>query len=751
MLISQGANMRNRTLINRLMNGEAPSTEEERRETNSKTNVNFLEGTRLVSNATNQLNGAFFKGDRYFTVSLDKGPVEKRAQYSTCITKAINRELKRSRAYRYARESAHAQVVLHGPGPLVWPNKRTPIPTCFGIEDVVVPSGTLTSMDNLDRFGIYQEMTWAQLYKLTKGPNVDKGWNMPYVEALLYTLFKRGVEPVYQGNRWLFPEKIYEDLKEGAAWSGASSLPKVMVWNFFYRDESSDKWCRKMALDFGTIDNDTIKEHAAVRKNQEFIFESEDYADEWENIVHWYIGNCSNVAPYRYYSIRSIGYLLYGVCMIQNKVRNRMTDHIFQAFLTLFRNVSDDNREKLGMIDLQNFGVMPEGLSMVPANERHVVDWALVQGALGQGRQLMAESAMGYLPDAMTEGANKEMTASEWIGRMNISVALTSAVHIQLAEQSKTEYREICRRFCIKGNSDPMVKRFRESLEKDKVPDDMLDIDAWDIVPEQAIGGGNKAAEFMTTQALMQEIFPLADPNGQRLIARKRYLALTDNSDEAMLVFPDAPPPPTNDVQYAQQAYAVLMLGVPFAKKEGVNHVAYAAMLMQMMQVTLQQVAAATQQPQGLAIAADKIMGLFNVAGHVQEEINIIARVDHQVDTAKKMFKALTEMMTQLTNIAKQLMAEGEKQAQQGGIDPEVQAKIQERLMLTQNQIQIDNAKAAQKQEQKDAAWANENMRRNAQTAADIQRKLALTSAEVQAKDLVTAAEIQRPEPAKTE
>lgn len=747
MLTSQNKNMQNRALINRLFNGEAPSTSEETKRDNLKTNVNFLESTRLATNATNQINNTFFKGERYFSITLDKGPIQKRAQWSAYITKCINKELKKSRSYRSARESAHAQVVLHGPGPLVWPNKRTPIPTCFGVEDVVLPAGTLTSMDNLDRFGVYQEMTWEQLGRQTKGPFADSGWNMPYVKALLVTLFSKGVEPVYQGNRWMFPEKVYEDLKEGSVWSGSSSLPKVMVWNFFFRDEDSDKWCRKIALDFGSINVDLVKDTASVRKNQQFLYESDDYAEDWEQIIHWYIGNCSNVAPFRYYSIRSMGYLLYGPGLIANKLRCRFTDHMFQSLLTMFRNVSDDNREKIGMIDLQNFGVMPDGLSMVPAQERHVVDWNLIMVGLNQNKQLMAESAQGFIPQILGD-QDKEMTAQEFLGRMNMSISLTGAVTGQLAEQSKSEYRELCRRFCIKGNSDPMVKRFREQLKKEGVPDDMLDVDAWIVNPEQTVGGGNKAVELNVTQAMMQEIFPLADPDGQRQIARKRVLALTDNAEEAMLIFPDAPQPPSNDVQYAQVAFTVLMLGQPFAKKDGVNHVAYAAMLMHMMQVTLGQIAAAVEQPQGLAIAADDIKGLFNVAQHVQEEINIIARAENQLDKAKTMFKALTEMMTQLNNIAKQLMAEGEAQNQQGGIDPAKMAKIQEIQMQGEVTRQQKAADAAMKREQKQISWSEENERRNATTAAEAQRKMLLTQTEIAAKDLTTAAEIVRPKPA---
>ena len=402
------------------------------------------------------------------------------------------------------------------------------------------------------------------------------------------------------------------------------------------------------------------------------------------------------------------------------------------------------------MIDLQNFGVMPDGLSMVPANERHSVDWNVVMLGMSQNRQLMAESAQGFIPQILGD-QDKEMTAQEFLGRMNMSISLTSAVMNQLAEQAKAEYREICRRFCIRGNTDPMVKRFQEKVAKEGVPKDMLDCEAWDIVPSQVMGAGNKAVELNVTQAALQELYPYADPEGQRTLLRDRALALTDNAAKAMLLFPEAPVPPSNDAQYAQTAFTVLMLGQPFAKKEGLSHIVYAATLMEMMRIELGQIAQLVQHPQGFAIAAQDITGLFNVANHVQEEINIIARVENQVDKAKQMFKALTEMVTQLTNIAKQLQSESEAQAQQQqGIDPETMAKIQEQQMLAQNKIQIDQAKAAQKQKDKDVAFANENMRRNATTAADIERKRALTEAEIESTDLKTAADIVRPKPAPT-
>lgn len=735
--------MRNRTLIAKLFNGEAPHTEEERRSENIKVNVNWLEATRIASTATNQVNAAFFKGGGLFQVVVDKGEVRKRAQYSTTITKYINQELKRSRSYREARKSAHAQVVLHGPGPLVWRNRRSPFPEAVGVDDVLLPAGTLASMDNLDRFSIYQEMTWHELVKLTQGKVVDPGWNKGYVTALLSKLFTTGVVPIDQGNRWQFPEKIHEDIKEGAGLAASSSLPKVGVFNFFYRDEDSEKWCRKMVLDYGTLDQDKVKSNDKLRTEPQFIYEKYDYEEDWSNLIHWYIGNCSNVAPYRYYSIRSIGYLLYGACMIQNKLRNRFTEHMFQSLLTLFRNVSDDNREKIGAIDLHNLGVMPDGVSMVPAQERHVIDGNLILVGLNQGRQMMAESASSFVPE-MTGDPKKQMTATETLVRQNTSVSLTSAVQNELSEQSEHEYREICRRFCIKGNPDEAVKRFRENCKADGVPDECFDVDAWEVIPSKSVGGGNKAVEMVSTQVLMQEMLPHADPDGQRIILKRRYLAITDNPDEAEVIFPPAPQPPSDDVQYAQTAYAVLMLGVPFAKKEGVNHLAYAGMLMQMMNITLGQIQQAAEQPQGLAIAADKIVGLFNAIQHVQEEINIIARVEHQVDKAKMMFKALVEMTTELTKVAQKLVAQEQDSQANGGLAAETRAKIEAMMMKAQTENQIKQMQAEQKEQRNDIKFLNENQRRNAMVAADNQRKMIGTAADIQAEDLKTAAEIMR-------
>jgi hypothetical protein len=736
MQLAQQPNQRNRTRINTLFNGEAPMSEEECREENIRTNANWLSATRVASNATNQLNAAFFKGDRFFSIRVDKGPARLRPQVSAILTKVINRELKRSRAYRAARESAHAQVVLHGPGPLIWRNSKTPVPSTAGIEDVLIPAGTLCDMSNLDRFAFYRELTWPQLKEAAFGDVVDPGWNKDYTKALLATLYKEGMQPIYQGNRWLFPEKLAEDFKEGANWSASSALPRVLAWDFFFLNEKTNKWNRRMVLDYASMAaKGGLKDSDAVFKTRDVLYSKDDYCEDWQSIIHWYIGNCSNVAPYRYHSIRSIGFLLYGSCLVLNKLMNRNFDHMFQQLLTWFRNVSDDNREKLGLIDLQNFGVLPDGVSLVTASERYLVDPRYIQMGIDQATQMIAQSAMSFVPDMEGASKDKMMTATETLVRQNQSITLTNAVLGQLGDQSLYEYREICRRFCIKSNPDPMAEALRKEMREQGISLDYLDVDTWDVIPEMSVGSGNKASELLTTQALLQEVFPLVDAEGKRLILRKRYAALTDNPDEAITVVPEVPRVGGPDEQQAQLAFTVLMARQQFVQPEGVNHEVMAGMLMGMAAQALQQVEAMAQTPDGLGLAAMEIAGVANVLGHVQNEIGAVMQSEAQKEVAKmleKQFAQLSGELTRLSGEVQKLMEE-QAQAQPSGDQAKLMAKLQEIQMSAEVQRQIAGANAAQKMEQKQISWMQENERRNADTAAEIGRTDARTAAELRA------------------
>ena len=212
-----------------------------------------------------------------------------------------------------------------------------------------------------------------------------------------------------------------------------------------------------------------------------------------------------------------------------------------------------------------------------------------------------------------------------------------------------------------------------------------------------------------------------------------------------MEVIPEAPQPPSDDVQYAQSAFSILMLGLPFIMKEWVNHIAYTGMLMQMMQTKTQQAQQVIGQPSGVSIAAEAIAGLMNVAQHVQQEIQVIStQGDRGKEIASQLEKLLGEIVKALMEMGKQVAEMSQQMQQQGGMSPEAQAKIQEMIMTAQTKGQIDMMKAQQKEELKKVGWIEENQRRNATTAADIERKNAQTIVDLQSQQVLSQAQAEQ-------
>ena len=736
----------NRAKINRLMNGDAPWTESERKANRLNTNTNWLEGPRIVKNSAYQLVNAFFGPGDYFTVSLDtysKVPIWKRDAWSAALTSYINKAIRDSDLMESTLEQAVSQVVLHGPGPSLWRKKHQPVPETCGVDDVMVPAGTLADMSNLNFFAVYREWTWAQLRDMTHGNAVDKGWNTKYVDSLLKSLYKQPLQPLYQGNRWLFPEKIAEDSKENTNTFAAAALGRCLAWDTYFLNEETGKWNRRILLDYNNITPEGLRNQFSVEKARpEFLFESDDYADDWRNLIHWFIGNCSTVAPYRYYSIRSIGYQLYGPCFAQNMVRCRTTDHVLQTLLTWFRNVSEDDRERLEDIQLHHLGIFPDGVSMVTAQERYTADWNLVGNFLTNNRQLMAESSAAFLPDSVAfEGEKPAMTATESLIRNNASVTLTSSVQAQLYKQAKRFFHEIVRRICLADKRDPIVADVLRRMKKAEIPESILDIDTMEVTPNRVMGGGNRAVELTTAQALFQARGAFG-PTADLPIRRKYMLALTNDPEFVQQTLPEEQTV-SRSALAAQYAFGTLMEGVPLQQGGTINEVEYIDTMMEMMALGMKPLDALQQQPNSVPIAAERIAGLVNVGQHIEQHIQILSVDESEKERVQAYQRTINQLMQELSAYGQRVSEmEQAQQEQGGGVSPEAQAKIISAQTVAQAKAQIMAQQAQIKLQHKDAAFVSEQERKDASTLAEIRRKDALTHADVAAKDLTTRADL---------
>ncbi len=712
----------NRTRINNLFNGVPPFTDDE----DNKVNVNPLGGTVLAHDARAQFYGAFLRPGQFFTAKTDYGPEHKRGIYSNIVTAEMNKVMKKSKPYFETFRSKFAMDVLHGIGPSAWRNRDIWRPDAIAIEDIGIPANTLLTMENLPFFYVYRSFTVPELIKLTNRTNVEKGWNMPLVKKLLEWVDKESQQ--LMGANWpeiWSPEKTAERIKGSGGCYTSDAVPTINCFDFyFWNDEDGvEGWNRRMILDaWGEPSAQGMSRDPKMdfAKN-EFLFNpgKRKYASKLEELITFQFADLSAVAPFRYHSVRSLGFLVYGVCHLQNRMFCRFNESAFEATLNYLRVKSTDDADRALKVDLINRGIIDQSVQFVPQAERWQVNAALIEMAMGENRRIIESNTSSYTATPPGRSTGDRKTKLQVMGELNQTTSLVEAAFNQAYRYQESEYYEIFRRFCRKNSDDIDVKIFQNACLKRGVPEKLFNPACWEISPTQVMGSGNKTMEMAISEQLlsMRNMF---DPEPQREILRDVTFAVTGDADKAARWVPDQPLKVSDSVHDAQLACGTLMQGLPVSIKTGMNHKEYVIALVGNLQLLIDKV----NQSGGMA-TQQQIEGYQAIAQNAQGHLQILAQDEEEKQFVAEAEKMIAKLMNYVRAFAQRLQEEQQKaQQQQGGMPPDAQAKIAATMMTAKAKAdlakQSHGMKAAQKQlgfeaeeQRKQTAFEMEQMREN--------------------------------------
>lgn len=742
----------NRVILNRIYNGAPPFDPATAEDNGIQINYNSLEGVNHLAQARRQWNRAFLGGGNYFNVTVDgTEPAHKRREWSSIITQNINKPLKRSAEYLDYHRANGANAILHGIAPSNWQSRTSPFLIPLMVDDLLVPSETLTSFRNLDHFAVYRQYSPAELYELTHGPKVDKGWNMPMVDGLLKAAAQEYVKNAYSIGYQYQPEKVEEYIKQDIGFWGSDAPPTIDVWDFYFREyEDGDGWYRRIVVDTAISSE---ARQAFIKSGTRPKFEPKDdflytsgkrkYANALREIIHCQFGDTSAVAPFRYHSVRSLGYMLYGVCELQNRLRCQFSQSVFEQLMWFFRVGGNEDFQRLKKALFSHMGVIPNGISFVPGNERFKPDYQMVALLLNQNQQLMGQSSASFTQDLYQGSESKEMTATETMARVNQVNALVSGM-LNLAYGYETfQYRETCRRFCLKDSRHLIVKKFRKECLAAGVPEAILDVDRWNVEPERVLGAGNKQLEISQAQQLLS-MRPTLSPQAQMAVDHIAIEAFTDDPGLAEQLVPmEGRPELSQSKQEAMHAIGTIMAGgiVQFGKEDNRRDV-IETLLMEMALIV------ANAQSMGVPPEAPQIAGLQNLALHIEQLLPFVEADPSEQERAK----SYADQLGKLSNIVKgwaQQMAQRMKAgaATNGNGAAETAAELQAKLeaqkiaaaakaansreshaqKTAQRQVQFE-----QQQRQEDQSHEAEMRRTGQQAAIDNLNQSAKTAAEIE-------------------
>lgn len=747
----------NRELIAKVANGEPPYTDEEQESNQINVNVNDLSMTRGLQEARQTFVNGFLKPGNFFRCRTDGGPKNKREDNNAIATHTVNKVLKKSVPYFESYRSKIALLVLHGIAPAVRENEDKWCPKPLGVGDVLLPTDTLLGFDNLPRIILRRSFTQIELSKLTQQSKRDPGWQMPLVERCLDWLDTEMATTVGSNNNFVSswsPERVEERKKQNGRWSCGDAAPTIDAFDCYFWDDSEKQegWVRRIILDsWGNpnqtgisynLNRDPKKKKLEPNEQNDFLFNSgtRKVGETWQNIMSFQFADLSAVAPFRYHSVRSLGFLLYAVCHLQNRLRCKFNEALFEQLMMLYRVKSMDDVQRALKLDMVNKGFIDDGITIVPAAERWQPRMDIVELGLQQNSELIGASTGAFAQRRNFSKDKVEKTRFQVMAEVNADTALISSALMQAYQYQNFEDAETFRRLIKKNSSDPDARNVRASLIRQGVPEKILIPEAWEIEHERVMGGGNKTTEMTIAQQLV-EMRPMFDPESQRKILHDVVLAITDDAAKADELVPEIPVS-SNSVHDTELAFGSLMQGGSVTPKPGLNAVEVAGTIIRLMAQKLKLMMSGMGSPQDM-------IGMQACAQYAVEFIQMLAQDKTQKKLVKKLSDALGQIMNQLKQMAAQQQKAQEQAAQQqgngqGGLDPKDVAKIQGTMLMAQTKAENAKQSHADKTAQRRISFQEkmkQDKEKHALQMAMDKRKVAV---DVASKDLTTAAEIGR-------
>lgn len=708
-----------RSMIDRLANGAPPYSPEEVEENHIYINVNDLSLMRLSQNARMQFAQNFLQPGRYFTLRTDYGKAHNRIKYGITVTREINKVLKQSLDFYECFRSKFALNILHGIGPAAWPDDQTWCPEPLAIADLLIPDGVHLSFKDLPFFAIQRSYSGPELMRIVNSRKRDPAWNTRMMKKVLKWMAdeSRSLAGTYYSEIWK-PEKVQENLKSNGGLLGWGRAPTLDVFDFYYwsDDGGVEGWRRRIIPDRWSADGTT--QALTIGKDQ-WLYDAGDriFARKREEIFSCQFADLSAVAPFRYHSVRSLGFLMYSVCHLQNRLRCKFNESVFEALTIYFRANNEDDFQRALRVNLVHRGIIDKSLDFIPASDRFQVPHNLVQLGLATNQKLMEDNVMAYRANPDYASDQIEKTARQVMAELHASTQMVSAGIQQAQHYQSFEYMEILRRFCLRGSRDPDVLKFQARCLKQGVPEKLLhNAEAWDLEPERVLGGGNKALSLAIAQQLMQ-MRHAYDPEAQRTILRITTQELTDDASLSESLVPDAPAI-SDSVLAGQLAFGTLMAGAPVAMKDGINLQEYVQALIVSIAAVVQRIEAT-----GSMATLSEVYGLQNASQHAAQNLQVMSQDPEQAQLVRQFEGQLSQINNMLRAYAQRLQ---EQQGQEGNGDPTIaktQAQIQAELMKAQAKADNTRDAHAQRTAQRQIAFEMEQERKEQEHGLELQRR----------------------------
>lgn len=629
-------------------------------------------------------------------------------------------------SFNYHLPLSQREMLVHGMGAHVWPDKNKWIPRTPRSGQILFPEGCSLDFDQDGKYFMLRDFVPGEdVYGFIRNEKAStaRGWEVANVWQTLAKAEKQNQKIRNASNT----EELQRKARRGDI--GYWSTSQVGLWlNWFFVKEYEGGitlYCIEENITSGNKAN----------KDKGFLFRKRFLFKEWKQVLVLFpydIGNGDMT------SVRGLGWRTKDFFELSNRVNNAMAVQVLLAAFPMVKQTQqglDPEKLKLmrlGALNLLPYGVDPSMVQFPPLNNSGLA----LQGHLRNTLESNNQSLTGRAP----EPKDRE-TKYSFMLRAHESASVTNGMQ-SLYESNYQRWQDTMYRRAIstpKGDLpyQKMVEEFRERCRRDSVPDEALTERAIGEIREvTSSGSGSAAMRLQAINTLIGSPVYMNTPESKKIQIERDLVSWAMGGDrvdryarsqtDSELADPDE--------SFAVQENNGLANGGEALIGDGQNDVTHAkAHLLKSQQI--EQMVQQGQMPPPAALDA-----LQRLLAHAEEHLT---RLQNN-PARKEEFKALMEMYKHCAQYTEQLARQVEAMQE----EPSPKQQLSEEGQIGMAKVQLHGELADKKAEadilRKFRKDAFQERLADTKTATSIQRDNIKTASLIQQNRAKTAAAANR-------
>ena len=546
--------------------------------------TNHLFGHDAIATASNQIASITTKSPTIFKVRVTAGPIEKREQWGTEITAALNKAIVRSKRLNAEWKSASGEIALYGRTHLLFPDNED---WCPVMRRPYVPRGTKAG-ENPKFLCIRDRMSLARLHRMKAHAErfgAESPWKLKGINSVISVLegnFKPGTKnpTVNDMSNAVTPDEREFDRQEGAE---SSSRNRVTIPVYFLFSARDDEAGCPYDLAIVARFSSQMKSEAEEQRYDlnPLLFDKDRYFPSARKFIHSFFVDVSIGGETTWHRTEGLGHLNYDSDVDTEEFFNAAMQGSKENLRRMFKVSNSADRETLDrwLMGDEFSNVIPEGVEVVEGSRNPNFQYAfttiqmLQQLSRRNARSSVSNSDLGKSVDEL------EVQALERQGRSAEAIAnRMNDIYLGLDELGE----EIFRRFLsdtplpIDSGYDE-IRYFQDCLKYYGIPICLLAVSSngrlknVEVRVNRVAGDGDSVREQIATNFLMNSL-GLYSPQSQQIILRRITAQQTRDHDLAEQLVPEIKSPPHLQILVAQQendaatanGISRLMTGQPF-------------------------------------------------------------------------------------------------------------------------------------------------------------------------------------------